>query len=136
MNKVFLIGRLTAKPELRYTNSNKAYCRFSLAVQRNYKNQDGEYESDFINCEIWDKQAENLCNYQDKGSKIALEGRIQFTRYEVNGEMKNYTSVVCNNIEFLDSKKTEAPKEKPKEEPKDPFADFGDTVSLSDNFLD
>lgn len=136
MNKVFLIGRLTAKPELRYTNSNKAYCRFSLAVQRNYKNQNGEYESDFINCEIWDKQAENLCNYQDKGSKIALEGRIQFTRYEVNGEMKNYTSVVCSNIEFLDSKKTEAPKEKPKEEQKDPFADFGDTVSLSDSFLD
>lgn len=135
MNKVILIGNLTEKPQVKYTSSNKPYCKFTLAVQRNYKNQSGEYGTDFLNCEIWDKQAENLCKYQEKGNKVAIEGRIQVTKYEVEGIMKYATNIVCTNIEFLSSKKKEQVEEV-KQETKDPFAEFGEQISISDDLLD
>lgn len=62
MNKVVLIGRLTADPELRYTQSNKAYTRFTIAVNRNFKNESGEKDADFISAVAWDKRAETICN--------------------------------------------------------------------------
>ena len=109
MNKVFLIGRLTAEPILRYTSSNVAVASFSLAVASNRKNEDGEREADFINIVVWKKQAENVKNYLFKGSKVAIDGHIQTRGYDdQNGVRKHVTEVVAENVEFLDSKKQNA----------------------------
>lgn len=136
MNKVILIGRLVRRPELKYTGSNKAVCDFSIAVNRNYTNDEGEREADFINCQVWNKQAENLCKYMDKGSQLSVEGDIRTHIYE--GEDKKnhtYTFVLVNNIEYLESKKSET-KKAVVEENKNPdqeFIDFGDTIELTDD---
>ena len=136
MNKVILIGRLVRRPELKYTGSNKAVCDFSIAVNRNYTNDEGEREADFINCQVWNKQAENLCKYMDKGNQLSVEGDIRTRIYE--GEDKKnhtYTFVQVNNIEYLESKKSET-KKAVVEENKNPdqeFIDFGDTIELTDD---
>ena len=82
MNRVMLIGRLTAKPELRYTGSNVPFARFSVAVNRTFSNAQGQRETDFINIIVWRKQAENTCNYLDKGSLVSIEGRLQTGSYD------------------------------------------------------
>ena len=82
MNKVVLMGRLTRDPELRATSTGRNVCQFSIAVNRNFTNANGEREADFINCVVWDKQAENLVKYQKKGNQIAVDGRIQTRNYE------------------------------------------------------
>ena len=136
MNKVILIGRLVRRPELKYTGSNKAVCDFSIAVNRNYTNDEGEREADFINCQVWNKQAENLCKYMDKGNQLSVEGDIRTHIYE--GEDKKnhtYTFVQVNNIEYLESKKSET-KKAVVEENKNPdqeFIDFGNTIELTDD---
>lgn len=143
MNRVSLVGRLTKRPELRYTHSNIAYARFTVAVNR-MKKEDGTQEADFINCVAWRKQAENICNYLDKGSRVAVDGRIQTSTYEKQDGTKGYlTEVYAQNIEFLENKKDDRPEPvEPKapadfeNEQSDPFADFGDTVSIDDTFLD
>lgn len=136
MNKVILIGRLTAKPELKYTNSNIAFTNFSLAVNRPPK-EDGTKEADFIQIRVWKKQAENVCKYLDKGRLVSIEGRIQTDNYtNKDGEKKYITVVVCEKIEFLSGNKKEEAKEEVPEIEKDPFADFGESVSIDDNFLD
>ena len=76
MNKVCLVGRLTAKPELRYTNSNVAYTRFTFAVNRTFSNSQGQRDADFINVVAWRRQAETITRYFDKGNLISLDGRI------------------------------------------------------------
>ena len=82
MNRVMLIGRLTAKPEIKYTGSNVPFVRFTVAVNRQFSNQDGNREADFINIIAWRKQAETICNYFDKGNQIAIEGRLQTGSYD------------------------------------------------------
>ena len=82
MNKVVLIGRLTRDPELRYTGSNTPVATFSLAINRNFQNQNGEREADFINIVVWRKQAENCKNFLTQGSQVAIEGRIQTRTYD------------------------------------------------------
>lgn len=82
MNKVFLIGRLTRDPELRYTGTNLPVATFSLAVNRNFTNQSGEREADFINIVVWRKQAENVKNYLTQGSQVAIDGRLQTRSYD------------------------------------------------------
>jgi len=77
MNKVFLIGRLVADPDLRYTQSNKPVADFRLAVNRQYTDESGERKADFINIITWGKQAENVKQYIEKGSQVAVDGRIQ-----------------------------------------------------------
>ena len=105
MNRVFLIGRLTRDPELRYTGSNLPVATFSLAVNRNYANQNGEREADFINIVVWRKQAENVKNYLSQGSQVAVEGRIQTRSYDDNNGQKRYvTEIVADNVEFLGSR--------------------------------
>ena len=105
MNKVVLIGRLTRDPELRYTGSNIPVATFSLAVNRNFTNQQGEREADFINIVVWRKQAENVKNYLSQGSQVAIDGRIQTRTYDdQNGQRRYITEVVADNIEFLGSK--------------------------------
>ncbi len=104
MNKVFLIGRLTKNPELRYTVNNVAVCRFNLAVDRP-KLKDKEQEADFINCVAYNKLAENITKYQSKGNQLAIIGRIQTSSYDAQDGTKRYTTdVVVNEVQFLDSK--------------------------------
>ncbi len=155
MNRACLVGRLTAKPELRYTSGNIPMTRFSLAVNRSFSNQQGQRETDFINILVWRKQAENVCNYLDKGSLVSVEGRIQTGSYDAQDGSKRYTfEVVADNISFLESKaqreRTQSNSRDDSVSPydfegtpsnnvsveNDPFADFGDSVSIDDNFLD
>lgn len=106
MNKVFLIGRLVRDPELRYTSSNIPTATFTLAVDRNFTNQNGEKEADFINIVVWKKFAENVKKYLAKGSLIAIGGRIQTRSYDnEKGEKRYVTEVVAEKITFLDTKK-------------------------------
>lgn len=135
MNKAFLIGRLTAKPELKYTNSNVAVTSFSLAVDRPVR-EDGTKEADFIEVRVWRKQAENVCKYLDKGSLVAIEGRVQTEKFTTkDGENRYKTLVIAERVMFLNSKKKEETKEE-KQDNTDVFADFGQTVSIDDEFLD
>lgn len=105
INRVVLIGRLTSDVDLKYTQSGTAVASFSLAVQRNFKNANGEYDTDFINCQIWRKSAEALANYTHKGSMIGIEGRIQTCNYEnQQGQRVYVTEVIVDNFSLLDSK--------------------------------
>lgn len=105
MNKVLLIGRLTRDPELRQTPSGVSVCSFGLAVNRDYRQGDGERQTDFFNCTAWRGLGENVAKYQHKGSKVAVEGSIQIRNYEDNqGVKKTAVDIVCNNVEFLDSR--------------------------------
>lgn len=134
MNKIILIGRTTKNIELRFTTSNKAVVNFSLAVNRNFKNEEGEYETDFINCVVYGKQAENMKQFVSKGDLLGVEGRLQIRSYQ-NEEGKNIyvTEVIVENVQFLATNKKE--QTTPKEE-SDPFADFGGSVTIDDDFLD
>lgn len=137
MNKVTLIGRLTADPELRYTQSDKAYTRFTLAVNRSFKNESGETDADFISCVAWDKRAETICNYVRKGNRIGIAGRIQTGSYEKEDGTRGYlTDVIVSELEFLENKpKDERPAPEYPEQDDDPFADFGDSVQVTDDDL-
>ena len=105
MNRTVLVGRLTKDPDLRYTNSGKAVANFTLAVNRSFKNAQGEQEADFIMCQIWGKPAESLANYMSKGSRIGVDGRIQTRNYENDQGHRVYvTEVVADNVQFLESK--------------------------------
>ena len=105
MNKILLIGRLTKDPELRYTQSGTAVASFTLAVNRNFTNQNGEREADFINCIAWQKAAEFVSQYFKKGQQMALEGRLQVRSYDDNnGQRRWVTEVVTEKVEFVGSK--------------------------------
>lgn len=105
MNKVCLIGRLTRDPELRYTSSNRAVASFTLAVNRQFTNQSGEREADFIPIVVWGKQAENVKNYINQGSQVAVEGRIQTRSYDdQNGQRRYVTEVVAEAVHFIESR--------------------------------
>ena len=162
MNKAILIGRLTRDPELRSTPAGRNVCQFSIAVNRTFTNANGDREADFINCVVWDKQAENLVKYQKKGNQIAVDGRIQTRNYEdKDGKRVYVTEILANNISFLDSKGSSAGNsnsfnnfnnlpEPPIERnnnvasmpdietvsvEKDPFEAFGDSIEIGDNDL-
>jgi len=106
MNNVILVGRLTKDPELRYVGErNSAVTTFSLAVDRGYKTIQGERKVDFINIEIWDKQAEIFCTYMEKGKMVGIEGKLIVDKYKnENGENRYTTRVRANSFKFLDSK--------------------------------
>lgn len=103
MNKVVLIGRLTADPELRFTPGNgTAVSRIILAVQRRYK-KEGQEEADFVPVVIWGKQAEAIATHQKKGRLIAVSGRIQTRNYEAKDGTKRYvTEVIAEEVQFLE----------------------------------
>lgn len=105
INNVVLVGRLTRDPELKYTGNNIAVASFSLAVNRNFKDANGEREADFINCVIWRQQAENLANWAKKGVLIGITGRIQTRSYEnQQGQRVYVTEVVAENFQMLESR--------------------------------
>ena len=107
MNNVNLIGRLTKAVDLRYTQNGVAYGSFTIAVNRRFKNQNGEREADFINCVIWKKGAENLANFTHKGSLIGVSGAIQTRNYDnQQGQRVYVTEVLVENFDLLESRKT------------------------------
>ena len=105
INNVVLVGRLTRDPELRYTPSNVAVATFSLAVNRNFKNQAGDYEADFISCIMWRQQAENFANWLKKGALVGITGRIQTRGYDnQQGQRVYVTEVVAESFQILEKK--------------------------------
>lgn len=149
MNKAFLVGHLTKDPELKYLSNNTAVATFTIAVNRTFSNQNGEREADFINIVVWRKPAENVKKYLSKGSLVGIDGRIQTRTYDNQEGKKVYlTEVVADNVQFLGPK---GQKENNNISPKDfsgfedqmppvstnigdePFADFGETVELSED---
>ncbi|WP_314733494.1 single-stranded DNA-binding protein [Anaerobacillus sp. CMMVII] len=110
---MILTGRLAKEPELHYSKDGIGVTSFHLAVKRNYKNSEGTYEADFVPCVSFKRTAENIASYCDKGSLVALTGRLQTRSYENRDNIKIYvTEVVVDTIEFLQRKKNEANKEK------------------------
>ena len=105
INNVTLAGRLTKDVELKYTPANQAVAQFTLAVNRTFKNANGERESDFINCVIWRKSAENFANFVKKGALIGITGRIQTRNYEnQQGQRVYITEVIAENFQMLESR--------------------------------
>ena len=105
INNVTLIGRLTKDVELKYTPANQAVAQFTLAVNRTFKNANGDRESDFINCVIWRKSAENFANFAKKGALIGITGRIQTRNYEnAQGQRVYVTEVIAENFQMLESR--------------------------------
>jgi len=162
MNNVSLVGRLTRDPELRTLSTGNANCNFSLAVDRQFTNANGEREADFINCVVWGKSAENLAKYCTKGSQIAVTGRIQTRNYDgQDGKRVYVTEVVATNITFLGSKNSNntntnnnnygtepsfddipssnvnstSPSFETNDISEDPFKDYGSEVVLNDEDL-
>ena len=152
MNRVELIGRITRDPELRYTSSNIATTRFTLAVNRPFQGQNGEQGTDFINIVVWRKQAENVKKFVSKGSLVAVEGRIQTGSYEKDGQRIYTTDVVADSVQFLESKAQSQTRQSsddnmtPADFVNEPmnnsnetdmsdevFANFGDSIEISDD---
>lgn len=105
LNRIVLIGRLTKDPEMRHTQSGKAVCSFTLAVDRPYTGADGNRETDFINIVVWNKLGENCAQYLTKGKLAAVDGRLQIRSYEgSDGQRRYVTEVIADNVRFLTPK--------------------------------
>lgn len=131
MNKVFLVGRITRDPELKYTTSNVAVVSFSVAINRTFQNAQGEYEADFINCVAWRRQAENLARFVRKGQQIGIDGRLQTRNYQTpQGETRYVTEVVCDNIQFLETKSSNEPLDIQED---DPFLESAMDIASEDD---
>jgi single-strand DNA-binding protein len=143
LNRVVLVGRLTKNPELKYTPSGVAVANFTLAVNRNFKNAQGETEADFINCTVWRKPAENVANFLKKGSLAGVDGKIQTRNFEgQDGKRVYITEVVAESVQFLEprgqssnqssNQNTNQPQTRVDN---DPFANDGTPIDLSDDDL-
>ncbi len=104
MNKVQLVGRLTRDPELRTTANGVSVCSFTVAVNRRFRNAQGEYEADFINCVAWRQSAELLAKYFAKGRMVGLVGSIQTRNYEKDGQRVYVTEVSVEEVHFVESR--------------------------------
>ena len=152
INRTVLEGRLTRDPELKRTASGVAVASFTLAVNRQFTNSQGEREADFINCVIWRKAAENFVKFTNKGSLVGIDGRIQTRNYEnQQGQRVYVTEVVVDNFSLLESRKDnsdQAPSynqsknssssnssSNSKTNMSDPFADNSKPVDISDDDL-
>ena len=112
INNVVLVGRMTRDADLQYTANNIAVATFNLAVNRDFKNQNGEREADFINCVIWRQQAENLANWAKKGALVGITGRIQTRNYEnQQGQRVYVTEVVAETFRILESRNAQGQRE-------------------------
>lgn len=151
MNNVCLVGRITKDPELRTIASGSVTTTITVAVNRRFTGQNGEREADFIQCTVWNKQAENVCKYTSKGSLVGVTGRIQTRNYDGQDGKKVYvTEVVADNVTFLGSKNDKGSSDfgdagsnnyvdnspiETSDVSEDPFKDFGSEVVLSDDDL-
>ena len=105
MNKIILMGRLVRDPEVRYTQTGKVVCQFTIAVDRPFANQDGQREADFIPVIVWGKQAELCGNSLTKGQRVLVEGRLQIRSYDAKDGSKRWvTEVIANGFEFIERK--------------------------------
>ena len=135
INNVVLIGRLTRDPELRYTPSNVAVATFSLAVNRNFKNQAGDREADFISCIMWRQQAENFANWCKKGNLVGITGRIQTRSYDnQQGKRVYVTEVVAESFQTLEKKDNSA-NQSSMENQMPPSYGQGEAMDISDDDL-
>lgn len=155
MNKVVLVGRLTRDPEVRVFSNGNPVANFTLAINRNFKNKDGNIDADFIPVAVYGRQVDVIQKYVTKGSQLGVDGRIQVRSYDAQDGSKRYvTEVVADNIELMGSRKdntnpvnayvdttSEVYMDQPSQEVgvdvsnEDPFKDFGNEVSLSDDDL-
>lgn len=134
INNVVLIGRLTRDVELRYTPQNQAVGQFILAVNRNFKNQNGEYDADFINCVIWGKSAENFANWTKKGNLVGITGRVQTRNYEnQQGQRVYVTEVVAESFQLLEKRDNSANQNSMAEQMPPSFA--GNPMDIKDDDL-
>ena len=154
MNKIILVGRLTKDPEVRSTSAGFQTANFTVAVNRNFKNKDGNYDADFLPCVAFRQTADFISKFFKKGSMICLDGRVQTRNYDAQDGTKRYvTEVVVENVEFVGGKNegnssssnsqyVDAPSEAPIDEMpeydipnQDPYENYDKEVSLSDNDL-
>ena len=152
INNVVLVGRVVKELDLKYTSSGTAVGTFTLAVNRQFTNQAGEREADFINCVIWRKSAENFANFTRRGALVGITGRIQTRNYEGNDGKRVYiTEVVADNFTLLEPKQTteqrprESTRERQQEQKRsnyndfnntpDPFGSSGDSIHIDDSDL-
>ena len=155
MNKVVLVGRLTRDPEVRTNSSGISSARFTVAVNRNYKNREGQYDADFVSCVAFRNTAEFIGKFFKKGSMIGLEGRIQTGSYDAQDGTKRYTTdVAVDNVEFVGGRNEggstmpsnnsymDIPSSNPIDimpeydiPTSDPYENYDKEVSLSDNDL-
>lgn len=105
LNRVCLVGRLIKDVDLKRTETGKAIGRFTLAVNRNFKTNDGQ-EADFINCVCWGKIAENTAQYCSKGSLVSIDGRLQTGSYDKDGQKVYFTNVIADSVIFLETKRS------------------------------
>ena len=134
INNVVLIGRLTRDVDLRYTPQKQAVGQFTLAVNRNFKNQNGEYDADFINCVIWGKSAENFANWTKKGNLVGITGRVQTRNYEnQQGQRVYVTEVVAESFQLLEKCDNSANQNSMAEQMPPSFA--GDPMDIKDDDL-
>ncbi|MEX2784785.1 single-stranded DNA-binding protein [Streptococcus sp. H49] len=110
-NKVIIIGRLTAAPELVKTATNKSVTHVTLAVNRRFKKQNGEREADFISTVVWGRLAETLVSYAGKGSLISLDGELRTRKYEKDDRTNYVTEVLCHSFQLLESRAQRAVRE-------------------------
>lgn len=111
INNVVLVGRTTKDMELKQSNGGSAYVQFILAVNRTFKDSNGEQQADFITCIAWNKTAETIAKYVQKGTMIGVEGRLQVRSYEKDGSRQWVSEVVINRFTFLESKKSASPEQ-------------------------
>ncbi len=159
MNKVVLVGRLTRDPEVRTLPNGNSVASITVAINRNFRNREGNIDADFINVSIFGKQAENVGKYLSKGSMLGVDGRIQTRTYDgQDGQRRYVTEVVAENVEFMSSSRRDGNTggtpvnayvdttssvyvDEPSQDngidisTEDPFKNFGSEVSLSDDDL-
>lgn len=138
INRTILVGRLTRDPELRHTQGGTAVASFTLAVNRPFKNQDGEYDADFIRCVVWRQPAENVAKYLKKGSLAGVDGRVQTRTYDGDNGRTFITEIVADRVQFLEPKSNGGGSNQGQDRPfdDDPFAaNNGKPIDISDDDL-
>lgn len=140
MNKVILVGNLCKDIELRYTINGNATISNTLAIKNDFKNANGEYDSEFVNVVFWKQNAEFLNKYAEKGNKLLVEGRLTTRSYDKQDGTKGYiTEVMADKIEILNTKKKEIKSEETieleKAIKKDPFTEFAEEIEINENDL-
>lgn len=136
INQAIMTGYLTKDVELRRTGTGTAVTNFIVAVNRPFKNNNGEREADFINCVAWDKTAELMSQYTQKGSRIGIRGRIQTRNYENNQGQRVYvTEIVAEQVEFLSNNESNTTQQAVSKSMQDPFAGSATQVQIDDDDL-
>ena len=131
-NTVLLIGRITKDIELRRTKSGNDVVQFNLAVNRDFKNTEGVYETDFINITTYNQTAKYLNEYATKGDLVGIKGRIQTGSYEKDGETKYTQTIIADKVSLLAYSKKDEQKEEPVKEEINNFEDYGNSIAMED----